>query len=147
MTIKNIIMSDYSSQDSFYNYQEEEIKKSYYVLYFDKDNIKSMILFEGNRYIFFGSKTNNNGTVLPFYAEYFLGQIDSFAAFLYTIYKKFDSTFSLSLYTIELDATVISSYSTEYIYNLCGENELIVQYSDYKMNMKKLYTLLEMIEQ
>ena len=42
MTIKNIIMSVYSSEDSFYNYQEkyeEEIKKSYYVLYFDKDNI------------------------------------------------------------------------------------------------------------
>ena len=143
-------MSVYSSDSEEYDLEEgeiQELNKSYYILYFEKDNIKTMILYNNNLFTVYGGNTNADGEVFPFYAEYFLCQIDSLVAFLYLIYKKFDSNMIVSLYNVELDSHNISNYSTDYIYNKCGENQLLVEYPSYKMNMRRLYTLLEMIEQ
>jgi len=131
-------------------YEEGEIPElnlSYYTLYMTNSTIQTFILFDENQFIVYGSKRNRDGSDTPFYAKYFLCQIDSLATFLFFIFQKFDAEIVTALYTIELDKYSLSDYGFDFIYNRCGPNECLVEYPSYRMNMKRLYTLMEMIEQ
>ena len=153
-------MSVYSSDSDSENYnhdlEEGEIResnKSYFILYFTNRKTQTFILFDDNRFTLYGSnRTNTDGDETHFYAEYFLCQIESLITFLFFIYNQFDEecAFKVALYTVELDKYSLSDYGYDFIYNKCGDNECLNEYTSSTyglMKVKKLYNLLEMIQQ
>jgi len=149
-------MSVCSSESENYDLEEGEIaelNKSYFTLYFTDRKTETFILFDDNRFTVYGSKRNNvKGECTHFYAQYFICQIESLITFLFFIYNRFDAecAFRLGLYTVELDKHSLSVYGFDDIYNACGDNECLNLYSSAtynRMNTKRLYDLLEMIQQ
>jgi hypothetical protein len=147
-------MSVRSSDSENYEFEEGEIvelNKSYFTLYFTDHCTETFILFDDNRFTVYGSKRNNvDGECTHFYAQYFICQIESLITFLFFIFNRFDTAFKLALYTVELDKHSLSDYGFDFIYNKCGDNECLNLYSSAtynRMNTKRLYDLLEMIQQ
>ena len=145
-------MSVYSSDDETRELEEGEIAesyKSYFILYFTDHKTDTFILFDDNQFTLYGSKRKRDGGYTPFYAEYLLCQIDALITFLSFIYNQFDEECALkvALYTLELDTYSLCDYEFDFIYNKCGEDECLAEYSsDYEINMHKLYNLLAMIQ-
>jgi hypothetical protein len=153
---------DTSYSENYYrNISDEELSeegeilesnKSYYILYLTNSDIETFILFDDNRFTLYGSKRNDNDDEYTnFYAEYFLCQIELLVTFLSFMYNRFDADYlpNVALYTVVLDKYSLSDYGFDYIYNKCGNNECLNNYSSasYRMNIKKLFNLLEMIQQ
>lgn len=151
-------MSVYSSNFENYNHDLEEgeiaeLHKSYFILYFTNHKTQTFILFDDNQFTVYGSnRTNTDGEETHFYAKYFQCQIKLLITFLFFIYNQFDVEcgFKIALYTVELDKYSLSDYGYDFIYNKCGDNDCLNDYTSSSygiMNVKKLYNLLQMIQQ